>query len=97
VNSRDLPAAEREVQRTVPAVAEPPAAAERQLVDVARHEAVADIELGGAAFGLKVVAVLRLAEDAGVHAGAAAARGDVVRGFGERLPERVADHPRQPL
>ena len=94
VDAGELPAAEHEVGRLVPVAAESAAAAERQLPDVARDEAVLDVELGRAALGAEVVAVLRLAERAGVDAGAAAARRDVIRRVGQRLAPGVADERR---
>src|SRR4029453_13242134 len=69
-----LPATRQQIGRPAPIVAEPATAAEGEFPDVASDEAVLDVELGGAAIGREVVAVLRLAERAGVDAGAAAAR-----------------------
>ena len=55
VNAGQLPAAQHEVGRLVPVVAEAASAAERQLPDVAGDEAVRDVELGRAALGAEVV------------------------------------------
>src|SRR5206468_9007548 len=74
VDARELPAAQQQIGHRIPRVAKAPAAAERQLPDIARHEAVRDVELGRPAIGLEVVTVLWLAKRAGIDAGAAAAR-----------------------
>ena len=97
VDAGQLPAAEQGIGQRRPVVAVAAAPAERQLPDVARHEAMLDVELGQAALGLQVVAVLRLTERAGVESGPTPARRDVVRRLGQRLAPGVADERAEPV
>src|SRR5262245_43429425 len=70
--------------------------AERQFVNVARYEAMLDVELGQSTLGAQVEAILRLAERADVNARAATARRDMVGRAGQRLAPRVTDQTGQP-
>src|SRR5262245_14426533 len=91
MNTRHLPAAKQQISRLVPIVTKTPPVTERQLPDVTRYEAMLDVELGQAAVGAQVIAVLRFAECACIHTRAAPTGRDVIGRAGQRLAPGVAD------